>query len=321
MSIQLATISVIIPAYNRENTILTCLVSVINQTLQPIEIIVIDDCSADYTVKKVQDFRHPIVTVLQLDKNYGAQKARNEGIKAVKGEWIAFLDSDDEWMPTYLEEQYCLAESKNVSIVYSGAYFDDGISRKIFPVPDYSENTYKNLLSKPGPMFQGLFVRKKCLEEISFLDEKVVAFQEWDTAIRLAKHYRFAFNSSPLFVYNLHSGPTISKNLKNDVLGYSYVVQKHLSEIKELAGSKVVLDHLTLIQHKFYDLKDWPKWRRTSFSILDYSNSNIFDVVFRKMVIILAPEYYQRFQHYISPMFIIKRMYFMLFQKIKTVKS
>ena len=88
-------ISVITPTYNRAKTIMYYLDSIINQTLKPQEIIVIDDCSLDDILQVVKHYNHPLVKIIQLQKNSGAQKARNEGIKTATGEWIAFLDSDD----------------------------------------------------------------------------------------------------------------------------------------------------------------------------------------------------------------------------------
>ena len=97
-------ISVIIPTYNRAKTNRDCIDSVINQMLMPKEIIVVDDCSINDTLQVVKHYNHPLVKIIQLQKNSGAQKARNEGIKAATGEWIAFLDSDDLWLPEYLEK-------------------------------------------------------------------------------------------------------------------------------------------------------------------------------------------------------------------------
>ncbi len=97
-------ISVIIPVYNREDTITNCLESVIKQTYAPAEIIVIDDNSTDDTIKQINKFNDKII-ILNTEQQSGAQTARNIGIKAAKSDWIAFLDSDDEWLPNKIEKQ------------------------------------------------------------------------------------------------------------------------------------------------------------------------------------------------------------------------
>jgi glycosyltransferase involved in cell wall biosynthesis len=101
------SVTVVIPAYNRAKTITYCLDSVCNQTVSPLEIIVVDDCSTDDTVAVVNDYSlsHSSVRCVVLEKNAGAQAARNRGIMEARGEWIAFQDSDDEWVSDKLEKQ------------------------------------------------------------------------------------------------------------------------------------------------------------------------------------------------------------------------
>jgi len=310
-------ISVVIPAYNRSKSISKCLDSIVGQTLLPLEIIVVDDCSTDDTVDLIDSHQSNLVRSIALEQNRGAQYARNIGIKAAKGDWIAFLDSDDEWLPRYLEKQLGLALKHNVNIVYSGAYVDDGKNKREYKMPDYSKDSYRQLLENPGPMFQGLFVKKECLKKIDYLDEQVVAFQEWDTSIRLAENNSFIFNSEPLFIYNLHEDETISKNAKNGVLGYEYIVDKHKGSIISIAGINNYIQHLYKIQSKYFNLKDWKEWRKYSLNILKQNPTKVSYVWFKKTLIYVAPKFYQRFQNYITPLFALKRIYFVLNKKLK----
>ncbi len=102
-------ITVIIPAHNARQTIVRALESVISQTLQPAEIIVIDDCSADDTVSAVREFPHRLGTdflkVIALKSNHGPSYARNAGWELASGQFLAFLDADDAWHPRKLEIQ------------------------------------------------------------------------------------------------------------------------------------------------------------------------------------------------------------------------
>ena len=77
-------------------------------------------------------------------------------------------------------------------------------------------------------MFQALIVRKSALERIGLLDEKIVAYQEWDTAIRLARHFRFGFVPEPTYVYNCRGADTISKQFRRGAIGYEQVIRKNL---------------------------------------------------------------------------------------------
>ncbi len=106
------------------------------------------------------------------------------------------------------------------------------------------ENVYPLLLTKPGPFLQSMLVSRRALEKISYLDEKVPSYQEWDTAIRLAKHCRFMYIKEPLFIYHLHEDETISKDNKRDIAGYQYVIDKFKNDIIEVCGKRVWENHL-----------------------------------------------------------------------------
>ncbi|MBO3463540.1 glycosyltransferase family 2 protein [Aetokthonos hydrillicola Thurmond2011] len=109
------TVSVIIPTYNRIKYISRAINSVINQTFRDYEIIVVDDASTDGTVKFIRE-NYPNITLVQLSKNSGAGAARNQALSIAKGNFIAFLDSDDQWEKNYLETQihYIQSDSNNV---------------------------------------------------------------------------------------------------------------------------------------------------------------------------------------------------------------
>lgn len=98
-------VSVIIPSYNRENTIVRAVNSVLNQTYKDIEVIVVDDCSKDRTLELLSSIKDERLKFFKLEKNSGACVARNFGIEKANGEFIAFQDSDDEWLPEKLKSR------------------------------------------------------------------------------------------------------------------------------------------------------------------------------------------------------------------------
>jgi glycosyltransferase involved in cell wall biosynthesis len=240
-----SSVSVIIPAYNRAKTLVYCLDSVCNQTLQPYEVIVVDDCSTDETLEIVNNYSrlHPSVRCVVLDRNSGAQAARNRGIVEACGEWIAFQDSDDEWVSDKLEKQVLVLEGVSFdpfTVVHTDCFRYDHqtLAKSLWSLqPVDGERVLPKLLSASGPMFQGMMTSKVALEKIGLLDEKVPSYQEWDTAIRLAKVCHFIHLREPLFVYHLHAEDTISKNNKRDIDGYQYVIDKHRNEIIGLCGA------------------------------------------------------------------------------------
>ena len=144
-------ISVIIPAYNAEKTIEEAVDSVLSQTYESLEVIIVDDCSSDGTKELLEALadKDPRVRVLSNDANIGVLKTRLKGVHASFGKWIAFLDSDDIWEKDKLEKQVRLQEETASYLVYSGT----GYIRKngetlswVLHVP--SEVTYKKLLKQ-----------------------------------------------------------------------------------------------------------------------------------------------------------------------------
>ncbi len=242
-------ISVVIPAYNRAAAIGGCLRSICEQSYQNWEAIVVDDGSTDGTASAViqtgrEDDR---IRLERHERNRGAQAARNTGIRHARGEWIAFLDSDDQFLPHSLESRLKLASKENVSVVDSACdvISEDGVVRpyRVTPLTGW---IYPILLEREGPMFQSLLVSKRALERIGYLDERIVAFQEWDTSIRLAKHYKFGFDPRPTFLYDCRNSDTISKQFIRAGRGYEQVIHKHYRAILRCAGARAMSEHYTV---------------------------------------------------------------------------
>ena len=122
-------VSVIIPAYNTEKYIEKAIASVLAQTLENLEIIVVDDCSTDNTVKVVQSIQDSRIRLLLNSENLGAGGARNRALEAAKGKWVAVLDSDDWYAPERLERLVTVAEEKNADLIVDDLHLiEDGAS-------------------------------------------------------------------------------------------------------------------------------------------------------------------------------------------------
>ena len=107
-----STVSIIIPTYNRERLVCKAINSVLRQTYSDYELIVVDDGSVDQTPRAVSQFQDPRIRYLCQHINAGECAARNIGLTAAQGRYIAFLDSDDEWLPNKLEKQVKYFESR-----------------------------------------------------------------------------------------------------------------------------------------------------------------------------------------------------------------
>lgn len=239
-------ISVVIPAYNRAATIENCVRSVQGQTYQNLEVIVVDDGSRDATIEIVERLAREDarIRLVRHERNRGAQAARNSGIYAAKGSWIAFLDSDDQFLPHSLEARLTFVLKYEAEFVHSDCTIIDvdGSTRLYDRRPIFGD-AYTRLLTGEGPTFPGILVSKRALTKINFLDETIVAFQEWETAIRLAKYYPFAYLPEPTFCWDCRSSDTMSKDLRRGGVGYEQVIRKHSLTILRHAGPGVLATH------------------------------------------------------------------------------
>lgn len=211
----------------------------------------VDDCSSDKTVEIVWSYSDPRVRCIVLKKKSGAQAARNMGIFEAQGKWIAFQDSDDEWLPEKLETQIAALTEVNfnpTTVIHTDCYRHDHQTdnKTLWQLPLIEgPAVFSQLLTSAGPMFQSILTSKYALEKIGLLDESVPSFQEWDTSIQLARECNFIHIRKPLFIYHLHSGETISKNKKRELYGYQYIINKFRRDILLQCGSMVLNTHLT----------------------------------------------------------------------------
>ncbi len=208
-------ISVVIPAYNAELTLKTTVQSVFEQTVQDFEIVIVDDGSKDNTVEVAQSIGDSRVKVIS-QSNGGASSARNTGIKAAKGEYVAFLDADDLWMPHKLERQLAvLTGEKDVNAVQSGVYYvnDDLEVLSIRPCVKSKDVLLETLLFQNLPaLMSTLIVKRSILDEIGYLDTKLEILEDWELAIRLSRFCNLKSIKEPLALYRQYPGNR-SKNL------------------------------------------------------------------------------------------------------------
>jgi glycosyltransferase involved in cell wall biosynthesis len=265
-------VSVVIPAYNRETYLAHAIDSVLAQTFTDFEVTVVDDGSKDRTPKIAQEYaqKDPRVRYIAQSQRQGAQAARNAGIRAARGQWIAFLDSDDQWLPDSLEVRLHAATTSKVQVVHSecyilrpdGALSKDEVKRERMGLRPLQGPIYKEVLRQPGPMFQGLLVTKEALTRIHYLDESIRSYQEWDTVIRLARCYPFAFVLQPTFIYDCRNTSSISRNLTGNALGYQQVFRKHQWSILRTLGPRALASHYEIAAYTFREAGDEARARR-----------------------------------------------------------
>lgn len=241
-------VSVVIPTYNRAWLLERAVHSVLSQTFADLEAIVVDDASSDNTQDRIESLQQTDhrIRYIRHEGNQGAQAARNTGIRSAKGQYIAFLDSDNEWLHEKLQKQLALFlhESDSLGAVYC-SYCKVSATGNILAAykPRYRGFVYKQALSEWLTDTSTLVVRREILEKIHGLDENVRAYQEWDLCIRLARECEFDFVPECLALYHQHNLPTISKDLLRDAKGYLSLVETYRGEILRECGGRALSEH------------------------------------------------------------------------------
>jgi glycosyltransferase involved in cell wall biosynthesis len=220
-------ISIIIPTYNRAHCIGRALASVQSQRIEGLEVIIGDDASTDDTVTVVKALMSS-VRVVRLESNQGAAAARNAALKLARGELIAFLDSDDEWLPGKLEKQIqFLKEHPEIGLCGSGHVLvcKDG-SRVEFPGKNRSD--WRRELHG-AESFHGActpLMRREVLEKVGFLDEELRVLEDWDWMLRISREFRIHVLSEMLTVIH-ENNPS---NPDYTIRSTDYFLSKHREE-------------------------------------------------------------------------------------------
>lgn len=231
-------VSVIIPAYNRASTITRAIDSVLNQTYKNFEIIIVDDGSLDNTKQLVESIKDKRMVYIKHPLNEGGSAARNTGIKVAKGQYIAFLDSDDEWLPEKIEKQLNLFRKLDNSfgVVYTGFYVinKNEIIKEFTPKKRmYVLNDL--LMSNCIGTLSSVMVRVDYLNIIRGFDETFKSCQDWDLYIRLSKLCKFDFITGCLVKYHeADDAFRISKKRQAVVSGHERIFEKYNNEINNL---------------------------------------------------------------------------------------
>lgn len=223
-------VSVVIPTYNRASSLERSVTSVLRQSRSPLEVIVVDDASTDATESLVTGLGDRRVRYLRHEANRGGSAARNTGIDAARGDWIAFQDSDDVWLPEKLELQLeALEAHAGAGVVYSGFWHVEGESRAYRPggeQPGLSGRVHDALLRGNFVTTQSAVVRRDCFEHAGKFDTALEQFQDWELFLRLSLHCDFVFVEKPL-VLAYFTPESLSDTPRTRVAALRHVIEKH----------------------------------------------------------------------------------------------
>lgn len=227
-------ISVILPTYNRAKFLERSIASLLNQTYQDFEIIIVDDASIDSTSEIVERLSNPKISYIRHSENKGAAAARNTGIRNANGKYIGFQDSDDEWLPNKLSKQMDVFENSTnrVGVVYCGTWLIRKNKKKYIMLPNrkiYEGDIYSNLFRINFVDTPASVVRKECFEKAGLFDESLegACCEDWELWLRISKSYEFRYINEPLLnSYYTHPNINEQRNLI-EVKTIKLILKKH----------------------------------------------------------------------------------------------
>jgi len=232
-------VSVIIPTCNRPEFLPRALRSVLDQTYQDFEIIVVDDGDKISAEKEVKSFGNGRIKYIKHEKRRGGAAARNTGIGVAHGEFIAFLDDDDEWLPEKLEKKVSAFEQSGdeVGVVFCGVAISSpgGVIKQRIYDKEGIVDVFGESLHKCFIWTSALMIRREALIQVGMFDESFKKNQEWDLELRLAKVNRFFSIKEALVKINSHAGGQMGsiKNIDNIISGFESLVKKHHADYQE----------------------------------------------------------------------------------------
>lgn len=212
----MALVSVIIPTYNAEKTILETIESVISQTIKDIEILVIDDGCSDRTLEILSTIKDPRLKVFSY-KNGGLPTARNRGIEQAKGDFISFIDADDLWTKDKLELQLAaLANNPHAKVAYSWTVCMQHQGNKVFftqgSSPNFAGDVYADLLLVNFVASgSNILVRRDAIDIVGNFKPELQACEDWDFYLRLAASFNFVVVPKNQIIYRRLAGSMSSK--------------------------------------------------------------------------------------------------------------
>lgn len=219
-------ISVVIPSYNRAGVIGRTITSVLAQTLERFELIIVDDGSIDDTLEVLAGFSDRRIAVFQ-QRNAGAPAARNAGVAMARSPLIAFQDSDDEWQPGLLAAHVNALKTADVSFCQLEQRY--GSARMLYPTAGWklAADVYAQLLGSSHISTQTLAMTRAIFTRVGGFDPAMPRFQDWDLALRLAQAGgRFHYIPEPLAIA-YDSPDSLTRSVEKGIIGRQLLIGKH----------------------------------------------------------------------------------------------
>lgn len=243
-------VSVIIPTFNRKEVLPRAIESVLNQTFKDFELIVVNDGSTDDTEELLKNYNVKVITT----DNHGVSSARNIAIESAKGEWLAFLDSDDEWLEDKLEAQIQFAsEHPELNIIHGDEiWIRNGIRvNQMKKHQKFGGWIYEKCLPLCLISPSCVMIHKTIFEDVGMFDPAMIVCEDYDLWLRITKDYEVGFVNRPLInKYGGHEDQLSRKFKAMDifrvramakVIDLGLQPQQKIATLKELEKKIIIL--------------------------------------------------------------------------------
>ncbi|WP_286761125.1 glycosyltransferase family 2 protein [Salegentibacter sp. UBA1130] len=221
-------ITIITPTYNRAHIISRAIESVLSQTYENWEYIIVDDASSDNTKEVVESFKDNRIKYIACKENGGNAVARNVGVNAAKGKYIAFLDSDDEYLPVYLEKALSkLSSNDEADFLWSGTRtvaIDRSYSESIW-IPKSKRQPDQFLYELHVGIGRGFLINRKCFSDLNF-DERLRTAVDTDFLIRLRMKFQYTILEEILLYIHTQPG-SVRSDFSEKKKSYAIIIDKH----------------------------------------------------------------------------------------------
>ncbi len=315
--------SVVIPTYNRAHLVKRAIKSVLLQTYLEFEIIVVDDCSSDNTeeIIRIAQKKDERIRYVRLNENRGGAAARNVGVELSKGDYLAFLDSDDEALGMWLEKskKKMLQLPQSWGVLYPRYHIKDELTDVMYlnAISPMEGNIFKDLMKGSGlPIgIPGAVVKKLAFLEVGGFDENLCGYHDYDLWYKMAREWTFHFINAPLIQFFDHQNSRLMGESETRKNAYTMFHQKWKVEIEKIAGKDAIEKRkskresglfLSLIRAEVDK-----KGRIAGLKLLSHSfflqNFGLYSFMKYVLMVLVGPHHYLR----------IKRLYGVLYWKYK----
>ena len=299
--------TVVIPLFNKEKFILNTIESVLKQSFENFEVLIVEDCSTDTSLEVISTIKSEKVKVIQHDCNKGLSASRNTGIKNANSNYVAFLDADDVWKENFLEEIFTLITTFPQAELYATNYEEVFQNNTVLLPNNYAEKLEENTIisdffaiSLAQPLYcpSSFCVKKSVFDAVGYYNETIQFGEDVDFNIRANSLFQLAYSKKSLVSYTMVSENQITQSL----LGNKVITDFNSFETMETSTSlKKFLDFHRYIMAKHYKAEYNMEAYRKMKDGINPKNLN-----FKQRILLNAPLFFLNFIKKIKSYFLTK---------------